>query len=159
MMRMMDDDGGRSGQDERVVVTPGAEVWRVRAFGEKVGDYQMIVEWQAGHGRPAVPETILPPLALIAERDGVEVAFAALYQSYGIGVAFLEWITTRPGTSLADMRTGVCHIIGAMEACTRGTHGLILGHCEAGLAREARVAGFSVTGRESFCIAKNILQD
>lgn len=158
-MRMMDDDGGCSGEDERGVITPGAEVWRVRRFGEKVGDYQMIVGWQVGHGKPAVPETILPPLALIAERDGVEVAFAALYQSYGIGVAFLEWITTRPGTSLSDMRTAVTHIIHAMEECTRGTHGLILGHCEEALAREARVAGFAVTGRDVFCIAKNILQD
>jgi hypothetical protein len=134
VMRMLDDDE----QEMEVGGCPGTEVWRVRRFGEKVGDFQMVTGWRDGHGVPVLPETIIPPLALISECDGEAMAFAVCYQSYGIGVCFLEWLTTRPGIPLKDARVALEHVIRALAECTKETHGLMFGYCVPALAREAK---------------------
>ncbi|RBP37009.1 hypothetical protein DES53_115150 [Roseimicrobium gellanilyticum] len=113
-------------------------VWRAREYGEKVGDYQMISEWREGHNVGPLPETVIPPLALVCERDGEPMAFACCYQSYGIGVCFLEWLITRPGLNLAEARLALEHVIRAIAACTKDTHALMFGYCVPALAREAK---------------------
>lgn len=131
-------------------------VWTVRPYGEAVGDYQMITEWQKVHGRSALPETVIPPLALIAMLDGEPMAFACCYQSHGIGVAFLEWLTTRPGLSPATAREALGHVIGSIKECTKDTHGLLIGYCAPVIAREAEKLGFALVGKGVSAVAMNI---
>jgi hypothetical protein len=131
-------------------------VWTIRPYGEAVGDYQMISEWRKAHKVPELPETIIPPLAVIAEMDGEPIAFAVCYQSCGIGVCFLEWLTTRPGLTATLAREALRHVIGGIEACTKDTHGLMFGYAPGQIAREAKRFGFDVNSIPHMQVIKRI---
>lgn len=131
-------------------------VWSVRPYGEGIGDYQMISEWRRVHKAPELPETIIPPLAIIAECDGEPIAFACCYQSYGIGVCFLEWLTTRPGLRALQAREALAHVIGGIEACTKDTHGLMFGYAPGQIARESSRFGFKVSSAPHMQVIKRI---
>ena len=76
----------------------------VRIYGEKLGDYQLVNSWwMARHGE-ILHEGFLPPLGVIVERDGEAVCALWCYQSFGVGVCFLEYPLTRPGLSFPEAR-------------------------------------------------------
>lgn len=68
----------------------------VRQYGLHAGDWQTVSAWWDRTGG-VFAETILPPLGVIVEYQGEPVAALWCYESYGIGVAFLEFPCTRPG--------------------------------------------------------------
>jgi hypothetical protein len=131
-------------------------VWRVRPYGEGIGDYQMISEWRRAHKVSELPETIIPPLAIFSLADGEPAAFAVCYQSYGIGVCFLEWLTTRPGLTALQARTALGHVIGGIEACTKETHGLMFGYAPGQIARESKRFGFEIGAAPCIQVFKRI---
>lgn len=93
---------------------PKEPQFQVRIYGEKLGDYQLVSGWwEARHGEP-LPETILPPLGVMVERDGEPVAALWCYESFGVGVAFLEMPVTRPGLSVG---ASVAALSLAVDAC------------------------------------------
>lgn len=67
-----------------------------RLYGERPGDYQEIVSWWENRGQ-ALPETLLPPLGVVIEKQGEMVAALWCYESFGVGVAFLDFPCTKPG--------------------------------------------------------------
>ena len=92
------------------------EPLQVRMYGEAVGDYQTANDWwQSRHGEP-LAETVLPPLGVMVERDGKPIAALWCYESFGIGVAFLEMPLTRPGLSVREAMQALSL---AVEACVR----------------------------------------
>jgi hypothetical protein len=132
-------------------------IWKVRPYGEAVGDYQMISAWREGHKVSPLPETIIPPLALIAEREGEPQSFAVCYQSCGIGVCFLEWLITRPGLTALQAREALGHVIGGIEACAKANdYGLMFGYAPGNIARESKRFGFQVTSMPHMQVIKRI---
>jgi hypothetical protein len=67
-----------------------------RLYGEKAGDWQEVSSWWQGRGE-MFAETILPPLGVVVEQAGEMIAALWCYESFGIGVAFLEFPCTKPG--------------------------------------------------------------
>lgn len=56
-------------------------------------DYPMLSSWWNGHGWPAVPQRILPPLGVIYK----DTAAGWLYMDNGgTGVAMMEWLVANP---------------------------------------------------------------
>jgi hypothetical protein len=69
-------------------------------------DYPLVNDWwQARHGALVdLPAAMLPPLGVIVE-DADGPAFALwCYESFGVGVAFIEWPVSRPGLCLPRAR-------------------------------------------------------
>lgn len=85
-----------------------------RIYGQKVGDYQLVNEWWRRHNDSDLPETLLPPLGVIVEQAGEPLGALWCYESFGIGVAFLEWPCSKPGLT-SKQATEVFRY--AVEAC------------------------------------------
>lgn len=85
-----------------------------RVYGLAAGDYQLVNQWWERHNAHALPETLLPPLGVIVERDGQPVGALWCYESFGIGVCFLEWPCSAPGLGMKE----AARVFGyAVEAC------------------------------------------
>lgn len=118
-----------------------------RVYGLKAGDYQLVNEWwMARKGRPFL-ETLLPPLGVFAERDGVPVAVMWAYESVGIGVAFLEYFVTRPGQSFATTDRGfACCLAGITHILQQRGYSVLRGIIEDRFVPFARKHGFQGDG-------------
>lgn len=64
-------------------------------------DYPVIKTWWERRGAEAPHFALLPPVGVIAERDGVPIACAFLYQDVGGSVAMVEWEATNPDCNSA----------------------------------------------------------
>ena len=91
-----------------------------RLYGEKLGDYQLVSSWWRRHNADDLPETMLPPVGVIVEECGTPLGALWCYESFGIGVCFLEWPCTAPGLgpskSLAVMKEAIDACIVAAKA-------------------------------------------
>ena len=120
-------------------------IWKVRPYGEAVGDYQMVSGWKQDRGLGILMENTLPPDGVIVEMDGQPVMAAWLYLCYGIGVSFLEGLITRPGLSLSTAREALKHCIGILKAiASENNIGIIKGYVSPPVARESVSAGFVI---------------
>lgn len=93
-----------------------------RVYGLGLGDYQLVNEWWKRHHRHDLPETLLPPLGVIVERNSEPVGALWCYESFGVGVCFLEWPCSAPGLGVKE----AARVFGfAVEACIAlaKTHG------------------------------------
>lgn len=128
-------------------------VWKVRPYGEAVGDYQTVSGWQEQRGLGKLLENTLPPTGIIVEMDGEPVAASWLYLCYGIGVAFWEGMISRPGLSLSQARASCGHCLGALREIARANDiGAIKAYAGATLTHEAQKHGFAVTGHSLFSL-------
>lgn len=114
----------------------------------------MFAEWRKARGMAELPDAIFPRLGVVAVLDGVDSAAAWLYQDNSVGVAFMEWIVSRPGLSLAESRACFARISDAFrdEAKAIG-YGLILAHGPHAIARIAVGMGWQDIGHEGRGIA------
>jgi len=80
-------------------------------------DHPFLREWWNAHAPGTeFPAGILPPLGvLVVDGDG-PVAALWCYESYGVGVAFLEFPVSRPGLSAA---VAAAAFRGAADACVK----------------------------------------
>lgn len=121
-------------------------VFQVRPWTPE--DHPVIVNWRKVHGVEPMPANIVPPLAVVTERNGEPVAFGACFQTEtrpgALPVAYLEWITTRPGLSMREAREAVGHVIECLKAMAQSTGpAIMLTYCGPALSREAVKLGFS----------------
>ncbi len=66
-------------------------------------DYPMVNEWWRTHRREALQPVTLPPLGVVVSgADGAPIGALWCYESFGVGVAMLEWPVTKPGLSMAE---------------------------------------------------------
>lgn len=131
-------------------------LWKVRNFGEVPGDLELVNGWREAHGADPVPLAVIPPLALIAERNGEPQAFGVLYQSYGVGVCFGEWFTARPGLTILETSNAVGHVLGGLCAMTKETHKLIFGYCDPVICRMLQRYGFKKASNAGIQVVKLI---
>jgi hypothetical protein len=91
----------------------------LRQYGIRVGDYQTVDSWwRARYGFP-FPENQCPPLGIICEIDGVPAGCLFAYQAAGIGVAFLEFGVTSPGTSFKTARMIFARLLHGIILCLK----------------------------------------
>lgn len=114
----------------------------------------MFAGWRKAHGMAELPDSIFPRLGVVAVLDGVDSAAAWLYMDNSVGVAFMEWIVSRPGLTLAESRACFAFLVGSLrdEAKALG-YGLILAHGPHAVAKMALGMGFQDTGHEGKGIA------
>ena len=129
-----------------------AVAWSVRPY-EGGQDFHMIESWWShhnpGNGNP-FRETLLPPDGWVVEKDGEPVAAGWLYKSYGIGVAFLEHLVTRPGMTVGLAVESLGHVLGAAKAhCREFDYGIIVAHALPGVARHASRLADTVNGERT----------
>lgn len=118
-------------------------LYQVRKYGTAVGDYQLVAEWRKAHGCDSFPETLLPPDGVIVERDGQPVAAAWMYLSAGIGVAFLDFLTTAPGMTPAQASEALGHALALLKRLAKqNDYGLMIGYTFPAMARCAEAHGF-----------------
>jgi hypothetical protein len=118
-------------------------LYQVREYGSKVGDYQLVAEWRKAHGAE-FPETLLPPSGVIVERDGEPVAAAWMYMAVGIGVAFLDFISTAPGMTPGQSSEAIGHALAVLKRIAKdNNYGVLIGYTFPAIARCAEAHGFS----------------
>jgi hypothetical protein len=124
-------------------MVPENAIWTVRAYGEKVGDYQLVSSWIEARGLGRLQENFLPPTGIIVEMNNKPVAASWLYLCYGIGVAFWEGLYTCPGLSLSTARAACLHCLGALKAIAKTNDvGVIKAYTKRALAAQAKKHGF-----------------
>ncbi len=107
-------------------------------------DYEMLASWWTGHGWPAVPKHILPPLGIIADN----IAAGWLYMDNGgTGVCMMEWLVTDPKVSpIATVRALRVVVDFLKSEASRMDYGVMLTTCnQEGLARLLENKGFQRT--------------
>lgn len=110
-------------------------------------DYPMLEGWWSGHGWPAVPLRVLPPLGVIYN----DCAAGWLYMDNGgTGVAMLEWLVTNPDAPLLIAARSLSKVVEFLKAeAKRMEYPIILTTCrQSSLARLLERAGFATTDRE-----------
>lgn len=121
-------------------------------------DYAMLQAWWSARGYPHIPSAVFPPDCYIAELKGSPVAFQVFYLSLGIGVAFTDFLVSRP-------RTGPKIIGAAFDAITmefEKRHGglnaytMIRGFVYDPLARHIGRAGYMVGTRQGYEALKEV---
>ncbi|HEY1082215.1 MAG TPA: hypothetical protein VGE29_08135 [Prosthecobacter sp.] len=115
--------------------------------------------WREAHGVPVIPAAWLPRLGVVAVVNEQDTAAAWLYMDNSVGVAFVEWMVTRPGLSLAEAKAAVGAVMGALKAEAAGNgYSLILGHCIEPLARVlVDSLGWTDIGSTARCVGTRTL--
>lgn len=104
----------------------------------------MLASWWVGHGWPAVPLQVLPPLGVILGND----AAGWLYMDNGgTGVAMLEWLVTNPEAKPMQAAKSLVKVVEFLKSeAKRMDYGAILTTCrQPSLARLLERSGFSKT--------------
>lgn len=110
-------------------------------------DYTMFKTWWEGHGWPAVPQRVLPPLGVVMG----DCAAGWLYMDNGgTGVAMMEWLVTNPDAPMLIAARSLTKVIEFLKAeAKRMEYPIILSTCrQPGLARLLNRAGFQTTDTE-----------
>lgn len=107
-------------------------------------DYPMVREWMEGHRRDIIPQGILPKLGVIVHAGETDVAALWLYMDNSVGVCFLEYPVTKPGTSLRLTKKALLMAADFLkkEACALG-YSVMFAHTLAPIARILRKNGWS----------------
>lgn len=116
---------------------------------DRASDYEDYAAWARGHkrkgifGTPLRPEALPPLGVVVSDRSGQKLAMLWLHLSVGVGVSFLEHVTSRPGLSLQDARAAILYGIGALKhAAAQHDYGVMLVRTYPALARVLERAGF-----------------
>lgn len=110
-------------------------------------DYPTLERWWTGHGWPAVPQRVLPPLGVIAG----EMAAGWLYMDNGgTGVAMMEWLVTDPQAKPLAAAKALSSVVGFLKSeAKRMDYPIIFTTCrQPALARLLNREGFMTTDTE-----------
>lgn len=107
-------------------------------------DYPMLETWWVGHGWPAVPQRVLPPLGVIYK----DTAAGWLYMDNGgTGVAMMEWLVTNPKASPIAAAKAIHSVVDILKSeAKRMDYPIILTTCkQPALSRLLQREGFQET--------------
>jgi hypothetical protein len=83
------------------LVKLGFDVGALRARFYEQDDLPLLQAWWSSRHGEDLPVALLPPLGVVVEDAGGEaIGMLWCYESYGVGVAWLEYPVTRPGLTL-----------------------------------------------------------
>lgn len=114
---------------------------RIRYY-EAAKDSAMLATWARAHGSRFEPH-LCPPLGLVIQAAGEDVACLFLHLSPAAGVGFIDSLLARPGRTMAQSAAAFAHGLRALrEVAARHGTGVLLAHAPEGLARFATPMGF-----------------
>jgi hypothetical protein len=123
-------------------------LYQIRVYGQP-DDGQLISSWRQGHGMDASPLSILPPTGFFVERDGEPVCVAFLYLSVGIGVAFMEWVISKPGMTYKESAAAFRVLLDFLKLHAASLdYGVIISHTSPGGGEFLRRCGFVSQGKK-----------
>ena len=104
-------------------------------------DYPMLAGWWHGHGWPAVPQRVLPPLGVIHDNSAAGWAYM---DNGGIGVAMIEWLVTDPQASPIQAARSLSRVVEFLRSeLRRMDYAIVLTTCrQESLARMLERQGF-----------------
>ena len=116
----------------------------LRTWGKE--DYPTLVTWWEGHGWPAVPERILPPLGVIF---GDQAAGWLYMDNGGTGGAVMGGVGTNPALSPLKAARALKTVVGFLKSeAKRMDYPIILTTCrQESLMRFLEREGFHATDR------------
>lgn len=91
--------------------------WQVREY-DAAKDAGIIHTWARAHGTRFI-DALLPPVGVIACRDGEPKAVAWMYLCCGIGVGIIDRIFTAGGLGLGESRRALAHCVESLRAVAR----------------------------------------
>lgn len=117
---------------------------QLRMF-ERERDYPTMVEWCDAHGTQAAPAALLPPLGVVVERAGKDVAMLFLYFSLSCPVAFIDGAVTAPKTPVRQTVEALGTAYGYLknEANVNG-YSVMLAHVSPAFAKFMGRYGFNI---------------
>lgn len=118
-------------------------------------DYAVVAAWWHGHGWPPVDAQLLPKLGMVVQEHDEPVAAGWAYMDNSVGVAFMEWLVTRPGMRPALSMRALTHVVGSLyHALAALGYTAIHSSCrQPSLARLLERCGFTVTHRDVIHLA------
>lgn len=125
----------------------------VRKF-DRDADFSMVERWWNERNPEPLHLALLPPLCVIVENSCGPVAFLACFESFGVGVAFLEFPVSVPGLSLKDARSALLFAVASViqlagtGAGAAGEYKIFRVSTLPGIARVLRRFGFNPDGPE-----------
>jgi hypothetical protein len=109
----------------------------------RADDLPTLSAWhEARHSTP-FPAAILPPLGFVVEQGAQPIAALFCYQSFGVGVAFIDIALSRPGLSLAHARRAFFMCLSAIILACADTHKIFRAFPHPAIARILKTMGFS----------------
>jgi hypothetical protein len=126
---------------------------------DPAGHGPVVNEWREAHGQIPVHTTNLPNLGTVAILDDNYAAYVGAYTDQHRAIAWMEWVTTRPGLSLSEARAATAAAIGALEHTLRrrGVQKLF-GFVTTSLHREATTLGFHRVAKDTIPVCKDLTQ-
>lgn len=119
-------------------------------------DYAMLQAWWSARGYPAPPSAIFPPDCYIAERDGEALAFCAFYLSLGVGIAWVDWLVSKPGQSPAATALAFEVLHGEFTQRHGEAYTHIRGLAREGLQNAAKLMGYKIASGLSFEVIREV---
>ena len=108
----------------------------------RVTDIPTLQAWhEARHGY-ALSALLLPPLGFVVTDERGPCAALFCYQSYGVGVAFIDLALSRPGTSFAEAKKAFSLCLKAIVLACDETHKLFRISCDKPITRVLSSMGF-----------------
>jgi hypothetical protein len=105
-------------------------------------DIPTLCQWhEARHGY-ALAVQLLPPLGFMVTDEQGPLAALFCYQSYGVGVAFIDLALSRPGTSFKAAKRAFYLCLQAIILACEDTHKLFRVTCEGPITRVLMAMGF-----------------
>ncbi len=129
----------------RFMVHDATRALTVRMYGTQAGDWQTVASWW-DRSDGELYETLLPPLGVIVECGGEPLAALWCYESFGIGVAFIDFPCTAPGLPPRVAHNALVFAEHAIVTVLRsnGQHKLIRGFCQPRHAATIKRMGYKV---------------
>jgi hypothetical protein len=72
-------------------------------------DYEMALEWAAGHGNGFTPLRWLPANGFVVLRDDEPILMFWMYFDNSSPVTFVEWVVSRPGLKASETRAALVY--------------------------------------------------
>jgi hypothetical protein len=106
-------------------------------------DYEMLSEWVSKHGKPWLPEAMLPKCGVVCEIDGQPVSALFLHMDNSCGMCMIDHAASAPGLSLKTALLAFRHCVACLKKMARelGYHTMAV-FTYSGIARVLERQGF-----------------
>jgi hypothetical protein len=112
-------------------------------------DYEMLSEWVSKHGKPWLPEAMLPKCGVVCEIDGQPVSALFLHMDNSCGMCMIDHAASAPGLSLKTALLAFRHCVACLKKMARelGYHTMAV-FTYSGIARVLERQGFQAATKD-----------
>lgn len=120
-------------------------------------DGELAETWCHDHGEDRFYRVALPPIGCVAEDESGPAGMVWVYCACNIGVAFVEWLVTRPGLMVAQARRcGEVLMQGIEAAALALGYTVLVAYALPACARYLRGMGWHADERPKIAMVKDL---